>query len=162
MVMTMLVLADQRNPGCVILAPSRATGRLRARLHARRLDRALAEGISPDSSAGLSVHAHDLIGVRARCLLSRSIRRLLDEALHPLRPLSFSVPVCRSKVLRSQRTLEQVADRLLSEEPLNACGLARLRLLLSDGAGPLYDHPRADDLGPALERAIAALKVAAD
>lgn len=160
--MTMLVLADERNPGCVIVERARVTARMRARMGTRRLDRALAAGVSPDSSAGLSVHAHDLIGARARCQLSRSIRRLLDEAVHPVRPLSFSVPVCRSKVLRSRPALETLAKRLAGEGPLNACGLARLRILLSDGAGPLYDHPRADDLAPALERAIAALEVAPD
>src|ERR1700744_1279076 len=118
MVMTTVVLADERNPGCVIVERSRAVARMRARMCARRLDRALARGISPDSSARLSVHAHDLIGVRARGVLSRSIRRLLDDAVHPLRPLSFNVPVCRSKVLRSRRTLEELADRLTSHQPL--------------------------------------------
>jgi hypothetical protein len=162
MVMTKLVLADERHPGCVIVERCRATARVRARMCARRLDRALAEGASPDSSAGLSVYAHDLIGVRARCTLSRSIRRLLAEALHPLRPLSFSVPVCRSKVLRSRRTLEELADRVAGDRPLNARGLAQLRLLLSDGVGPVYTSPGADDLAPALERASAALEVAAE
>jgi len=160
--MTMLVLADERNPGCVIVARARASARVRARMSARRLDRALAAGASPDSSAGLSVHAHELIGTRARGLLSRSIRRLLQDALCPLRPLSFSVPVCRAKVVRAQRTLEDLAERLDGDEPLNACGLARLRVLLSDGTGPVYDRPHADDLAPALERAIAALEVTAD
>jgi hypothetical protein len=159
MVMTMLVLVDERNPGCVIVERSRAVARMRARVCARQLDRALARGISPDSRAGLSVRAHELIGVRARCTLSRSIRRLLDDALHPLRPLSFSVPVCRSKVLRSRRTLEELADRLVGDEPLNARGLAQLRVLLSDGVGPVYTRPGADDLEPALERAMAALEV---
>jgi hypothetical protein len=159
MIMTTLVLVDERNPRCVIVERSSAVSRVRARVCARQLDRALARGISPDSRAGLSVHAHELIGVRARSTLSRSIRRLLDDALHPLRPLSFNVPVCRSKVLRSRRTLEELAERLAGDEPLNACGVARLRLLLSDGAGPLYVHGHADDLEPALQGAIAALEV---
>ena len=162
MVMTMLVLADKRNPGCVIVERSRATARVRARMCTRRLDRALAQGVSPDSSAGLSVHAHDLIGARARCTLSRSIQRLIEEALHPLRPLSFSVPICRAKVLRSRCALQEVADRVAGEEPLSAHGLAQLRLLLTDGVGPLYTHPGADDLAPALERAMDALEVAPD
>lgn len=158
--MTTLVLTDRRNPGCVIVAHSRATARVRARVCARQLDRALAEGVSPDSSADLSVRAHDLIGSRVRHMLAQAIRRLVQEASsHSLRPMHFSVPVCRSKVCRSRRTLEELADRLVSGEPLDARGVAQLRLLLSDGAGPLYDHPSANDLEPALERVKVALEV---
>ncbi len=157
--MTTLVLADKRNPGCVVVERCRTAVRVRVRVHARQLDRALARGVSPDSSAGLSVRAHDLIGSRARGMLAKAIRRLVDDVSHPLQPLHFTVPICRSKVWRSRHTLEELADRLLGDEPLDARGLAQLRLLLSDGAGPLYDHPSANDLEPALERAIAALEV---
>jgi hypothetical protein len=159
MAMTTLVLADKRNPGGLIVERSRAVAQVRARVCARQLDRELARGTSPDSSAVLSVRAHDLIGVRTRTMLAQSIRRLLQDATHPLRPLHFTVPICRSKVWRCRHTLEAVADRLLSAEPLDARGLAQLRLLLSDGAGPLYGYSGEDDLAPALERVIAALEV---
>jgi hypothetical protein len=157
--MTTLVLTDRRNPGCVIVAHSRAAARVRARVCARQLDRALAQGVSPDSSADLSVRAYDLIGSRRRHMLAQAIRRLVQEATHPLRPMHFNVPVCRSKVRRSRRTLEELAERLVSGEPLDARGVAQLRLLLSDGAGPLYDHPTANDLEPALERVKVGLEV---
>jgi len=157
--MTTLVLTDRRNPGCVVVARSRAAARVRARVCARQLDRALAEGISPDSSAGLSMRAHDLIGSRARDALAQAIRRLVHEATQPRQPTHFNIPVCRSKVRHSRRTLEALAERLVSGEPLDARGIAQLRLLLSDGAGPLYGHPRADDLQPALERVSVALNV---
>lgn len=159
--MNMLILADERHPGCVLVERTPAMARVRARVCVRQIDRALAAGASPDSSAGLSVRAHDLIGVRARCMLAQAIRRLVNDAVDPLRPLSFTVPICRSKVSRSRRTLEELADRLLGDKPLDARGLAQLRLLLTDGAGPLYGHPGANDLEPALERAMAALEVPA-
>jgi hypothetical protein len=159
MVMTTLVLSDNRDPSCVIVERSRATARVRTRMRARQLDRALAQGISPDSSAGLSVRAHDLIGSRERGTLAQAIRRVMDEATQPPRPLHFSIPICRSKVWRSRRTLQELAERLVSGEPLDARGLAQLRLLLSDGAGPLYGHPGANDLEPALERVRDALEV---
>jgi hypothetical protein len=160
--MALLVLADKRNPGCVLVERSRAATRVRARVRAHALDRELAEGAPPDSSAGLELRAHDLIGSRARLDLALGIRRLLDEAGHPLRPLSFSVPICRRKVRRSSSTLEALADRLVADEPLDARGLAQLRLLLRDGGGPVYLMPAADDLEPALERVMAALKVPAE
>jgi hypothetical protein len=159
--MTTLVLTDRRNPGCVIVERSHTVARVRARVCSRQLDRELAQGISPDSSAILSVRAYDLIGVRMRAMLAQSIRRLVDDAAHPLRPMHFTVPICRSKVWRCRHTLEEVADRLAGSEPLDARGVAQLRLLLSDGAGPLYDHPGANDLAPALRRAVAALEVRA-
>lgn len=159
--MNMLVLTDERHPGCVRLERTRTAVRVRARMRARQSDRALASGISPDSSACLSVRAHELIGGPTRLALARAIRRLVQHAGHPVTPMSFHVPICRSKVWRSRKTLEDLADRLLTDGPLDARGLAQIRLLLSDGAGPLYDRPNADDLEPALECAIAALDVAA-
>ncbi len=159
--MTTLVLADKRDPSCLVVERSRAGARVRVRMRGRQLDRALAQGVSPDSSAVLSVRAHDLIGVRARSRLAQSIRRVVDEATHPLRPRHFAVPICRSKVWRSREALQEIADRLVTSEPLDARGLAQLRLLLSDGAGPLYDRPGANDLQPALRRVMAALEVRA-
>jgi len=159
--MTTLVLADQRNPGCVIVERTRATARVRVRMRARQLDRDLARGISPDSSVCLSVRAHDLIGQRARGALARAIRRLLDDATGPVQSGHFNVPICRSKVRRSKGTLEKLGDRLLGDGPLDARGLAQLRLLLSDGAGPIYSHPGANDLEPALQCVLTALEVQA-
>ena len=157
--MTMLVLADERNPGCVIVRRARAGSRLRAHVCARRLDRALAAGIPPDSRADLSVRAHGLIGSRERLALASAIRRVIDESEQAVRPMSFSVPICRRKVWRSRRALGDILERLLAAEPLDARGVAQIRLLLSDGAGPLYAYPHADDLEPALARAVAALDV---
>jgi hypothetical protein len=159
--MNMLVLADERYPGCVKVERTPALVRVRARVHAHQSDRALASGISPDSNACLSVRAHELIGCPKRVALARAIRRLVDDAGHPLGPRSLHVPICRSKIRRSRDTLEDLADRLLSDGPLDARGLAQIRLLLSDGAGPFYDRPSANDLAPALESAIAALEVVA-
>ena len=74
-------------------------------------------------------------------------------------PLSFHVPICRSKILRSRETLQALADRLVSTDPVDACGVARVRLLLTDGSGPIYARPTADDLEPALERTLVALTI---
>jgi hypothetical protein len=160
-VMNMLVLADERHPGCIRLERTPPMALVRARVRAHQADRALAAGISPDSSAHLSVRAHDLIGCPTRAELARAIRRLLNDVHHRVRPRHFSVPICRAKVWRSHDTLQGLADRLLADEPLDARGLAQIRLLLSDGAGPLYARPRADDLEPALQCAIAALEMPA-
>lgn len=46
----------------------------------------------------------------------------------------------------------ELAERLSSQEPVDARGVAQVRLLLIGVVGPLYDCPRANDLEPALRR----------
>jgi len=159
MVMTMLVLADESKPGCVIVRRAPAGSRIRAHVRARRIDRALAAGIPADSRADLEVRAHSLIGSKERVALAQAIGRLLADARHAARARRFSVPICRRKVWRSRRTLADLVDRLLGDTPVDVRGLAQIRLLLTDGAGPLYARPGANDLEPALARAISALNV---
>lgn len=154
--MTTLLLFDHTNPECVISAPRRARTRLWARLHASRLDRALAAGASPDSSAALSLRAGELISAGARARLARSIHKLLDDARRSSLPRG-PVVVCRRKVRAAKRTLEKLADRLC-RDPVDARGVAQIRLLLTERSGPLYDRPAADDLEPALRAAMAALE----
>lgn len=155
--MSTLLLTDPTNPRCIVYSRIRARTRLWTHLRSRRLDQALASHISPDSSAALSLRARALIGTTARAALAGSVRRLIKEAEHPTRPLTFRVPICRAKILRSRETLEALADRLVSADPVDACGVARVRLLLSDGSGPIYARPAADDLQPALQRTLVSL-----
>ncbi len=156
--MTTLLLLDRENPECVIPEHGRVRTRLWTHLHASRLDRALAAGASPDSSAPLSLRAGELIGATARRDLARTVRRLVDDARQPFIPISSGVPLCRRKVLASREALSELADRLTSGEPVEARGVAQVRLLLTAGDGPLYHRPAADDLEPAVQAALAALE----
>ncbi|MGH2867428.1 MAG: hypothetical protein ACRDNK_07660 [Solirubrobacteraceae bacterium] len=126
-------------------------------LHAPSLDQALAAGASPDSSGPLSLRAQYLIGAPARRDLARTLRRLVDAASRPFGPLSPGVPVCRRKVLASQGTLWDLANRLTSAEPVEARGVAQVRMLIT-GDGPVYHRHAADDLQPAVQAALAALE----
>jgi len=134
--------------------------RLRAYLRSRELDRALATGVSPDSSGAISLRAHTLVGAATRSALARSVRRLIEDAQQPLSRLTPVVPICRRKILSSRKTLEELADRLASGDPVDARGVAKARLLLSDGAGPVYNQPAADDLEPALHEVLRTLQLA--
>ena len=156
--MSTLLLTDKANPGCVRTEHERALTRAWARLHTSQLDRALAAGASPDSSAALSLRARALIGATARRDLARSIRRLVEAARHPFNPLTHSMPMCRRKAVASADTLLELADRLTTGVPVDARGVAMLRLLLIDGGGPIYHRPAANDLDPALAAVIAALE----
>lgn len=68
--------------------------------------------------------------------------------------------LCRRKITRSARTFERLAERLISGEPVDARGVAQIRLLLIEDSGALFDNPGANDLEPALQGAIQALELA--
>lgn len=145
-----LLLTDPSNPSRIIVERTKLRTRLSTRVRARALDRALAAGVSPDSSAALSERARTLIGAAARVDLARSIRNVLGDARRPRDPLTPQVPLCRGKIVRSARTLERLAERLVNDEPVDARGVAQIRLLLVGDRGALFDYPAADDLEPAL------------
>ncbi len=157
--MTMFLLLDGENPECVVPEHGCVRTRLSAHLHASRLDRALAAGASPDLSAPLSLRAEKLIGATVRRDLASTVRRLVDDATRSFVPFSPAVPLCRRKVLASRETLLELADRLTSGEPVEARGVAQIRLLLTAGEGPLYHCPAADNLEPTVQAALDALEL---
>ena len=154
--MTTLLLSDD----CEFVRCCQSSPRVRlvARLRASELDAALAAGASPDSSAPLSLHAHALISAKNRRKLSQEILQILHKAEQPRSVFDPTVPICRRKVLNVRELVEELADRLQDRNPVATHGVANVRLLLRDGAGPLYEHPGADDLRYRLEAAIAALQ----
>jgi hypothetical protein len=157
--MSTLLLTDRSNPQCVIPAHGRLLTRLWVHLHTARLDRALAGGACPDSSAALSLRASVLIGAAARRDLARGIQRLIEDARCVSRgPLRPGAPLCRAKILDSAVTLREIEERLVSHDPLDVRGVAMLTLLLTDGAGPIYYRPSAQDLQMRLDAIVAALE----
>jgi hypothetical protein len=156
--MSTLILTDQHDGAYVIPRRSRARERLLTRLRSRRLDAAIADGACPDSTAALSLRANKLIGRGTRRQLARGIGRLLRDSRRPPHPVHERAPVCWGKVLRTRAFLEDIADRLLGPGPVDARGVALVRLLLSDGTSPLFSHQDARDLKPALEAALDALE----
>lgn len=155
----MLLIVDHERPECVIAQPGRARTRLWTRVRATSLDHALAAGASPDSAASLSLRAEQLIRAGTRRKLARSLRRLIRDASRRSLSPGPRVPLCRRKVLASRELLLELAERLSSQEPVDARGVAQLRLLLIGVVGPLYDDPGADDLEPILQSALEALEL---
>lgn len=136
--MPTLVLTSAADPSRVSARRARAHERLLARWRAFALDRALADGASPDSSAALSLRAERLIGARTRREMARSIRHVIADAERPRRARDPRIRVRARAVGRVADQLDGLARRLLAPEPVDARGMARLDLLLRDGAGPLY------------------------
>jgi hypothetical protein len=118
--------------------------RLKARLAAGRLDEELASGASPESSPLLAIHAERIVDPIACTALAGSVRRVVESADVVERgrtrrlAASAQVPVSATAVAAAAEHLRALADRLDEPGPLKARGVAEVRALLRDGAGPLY------------------------
>ena len=138
-----------------------------ARGQAARLDRALAEGASPEASTSLAARAAQLTSTEFRRDLAASVRRILVAAGPPALPVAahaplgstrrLSVPLRTTRIRRSAPLLAEVASRLLEPGPVPVRGVAMVARLLADGTGPLYREAARDDLGALAERAATAL-----
>jgi hypothetical protein len=130
--------------------------RLTARLLANSYDRKLASGAVVAPGTALAVHARRLITVAERESVARSFRTALREARKPLTPWTARSWTHRPNVNAAAGAIDAVTLHLHSPRPVSAEGMARLRLLLSDGTGPLYICGRGD-LVSALRTALSAL-----
>jgi len=158
--MAPLVLLSAAERGDVVVA-RRAGWRARvtARLRANRLDTELARGAAP-TRAALALRAQDLGELRIRDRLGRSVRRILDDARTERRRSIAMVSTQRSEVLAAAWELDRIAEKLLTPGPVAASGVAQVRLLLIDGAGPLYTRDGPLGLRAAATRALDALQPA--
>jgi hypothetical protein len=116
-----------------------------ARIRWRSLDRALASGADPSSSAALARRARHLTRPDTRASLAGSLRDVIAAAGQPPPMPSSRIPPSRPEVPAARGELEAIASLLASDAPVYAEGVARVELLLTDGGGPLYspDYPAA-------------------
>jgi len=125
--------------GRLTLRHVRPWHRLLARCAAARLDRELAAGTPPETSAGLAARAMALTSAKAR------------------RDLATSVPVNRARISQAAVPLAHLAECLAAPGPVPVQGVAMVSRLLADGTGPLYREASGDDLGDIIENASQAL-----
>ena len=118
------------------------SARLRARLFAGRLDRDVDHGIAPLPGSPLAVHMARLTSIEERDALTHSLRQVVAD-LHRERPLfSSRIPVHRERLATCRDVVDDITLRLQAPRPVRARGIARLRMLLSDGRGPLFRSGR--------------------
>ena len=154
---TVLILIDPVDH-CITATPATRTARLLAMLHGTRLDHDLVAGASPDATVQLALRGQSLVRPQERRALARSLLRLLAEATRPAPRLFRSgSPIRREEVRAASAELARLADRLLAPAPVSARGVAHVRVLLSDGAGPLYHRGSPVDLVRTVQAAINAL-----
>jgi hypothetical protein len=125
--------------------------RLNVKLHSHRLDDELSQGLDIDENPDRALRADQLTSASARSLLARSLREVVADAEHPgPAAISAAVPVCRDVVNIWRESLLEIAARLDVATRGDACGVARARALLSDGAGPLFNPKSSRLMGDAL------------
>ena len=133
--------------------------RIGARLRAERLDAELAGGASPEASVALSLRARELTSMCSRRAFARSLRRIVARAVTPPAVVPLVVPARRPPVLDASSQLERLAQALLGRGPVSVRGVALTKVLLSQGAGPLYGRRGGEDVGPLVQRIARAVAI---
>src|SRR3954452_19707961 len=118
--------------------------RLIALLRANQFDRMLAVGAPVPAGSALAVHAARLTSVDEREALARSLRHVLADARDRTVLMSSRTELNVPNISAARGRIDQITLRLHSPRPVTSRGVARLRLLLADGAGPLYRYGRGD------------------
>ena len=121
------------------------TARLTARVRAGRYDRLLSVGVTPEPGSPLAAHCARLTSTTERYAIARSLRRAVRDG-HDHTPTTWSsrIPLNVANITAAEELIDRVTQRLHSPRSISARGMARLRLVLSDGAGPLYRFGRGD------------------
>jgi hypothetical protein len=127
--------------------------RVLARVQATSLDRRLAAGEATTSDRLLAARANVIVGWESRSRLADDWEQLLTMARGPVVPRSPRVPVRSQVVLAAEHQARELVAAIRQPDSVNPRGIARARLLLTDGAGPLFNPRRATDLIPALRSA---------
>jgi hypothetical protein len=140
----------------------RARLALRARWHADILDRALADGASPQADPLIATRAAQLTGARCRGQLADGLARVRRVAAEGRDPagLTAAVAADRHEVMAAGPELAALEHRLRDGAPIDPRGAAIVRLLLCDGTGPLYDPVGAGSVARHARAAAAALRQA--
>jgi hypothetical protein len=134
----------------------RLIDRFMARYRASALDSQLADGAEPESGVWLAWRARLLVNPSQTHRLAKALRWLLMTCEASPR-VPVRAPVRRDAVRLARGELLTLADRLVEPGPLGVQGVARARVLLRNGAGPLYAAGTEKDLGAELRAATAAL-----
>jgi hypothetical protein len=109
--------------------------RLAAGIHRTQLDRKLALGADPDGDSELSHRASQLCDARSRRLIAKAIERAIAQTERY--PQSALLPVNREEVVRARPLLLRLATRLRASEDASPCGVAIVRLLLTEDTSPI-------------------------
>jgi hypothetical protein len=130
--------------------------RVWARLFASRFDEEIEAGVAPVDGSPLATHWMRLTSVRERHDLAFTLCRVVQDAQGTRSRNCSRIPVHAAAVYRASDVIDEVLERLTGPAPVRARGMARLRILLADGRGPLF-RAGPGTLTAAMRGALAAL-----
>ncbi len=158
---TIHLVYERAAPHRLTARSNRRWSRVISQLLAPSLDRRLAEGRAPETHLLLAARAHVLVSPVKRQRLAHAWVDLLGLARRPARLRDPRSPINRDGILSNEPEIRALLDVLVAPTPGHVRGIALLSWLLSDGAGPVYDRRRFDELRGALLQASALLDSAA-
>jgi hypothetical protein len=120
--------------------------RLSARLRSRRLDRALARGVSPEAAAPLALRARRLTALSRRRVIADGLRRVIRDTCRGAPPSTVLTSPRLAQVVAASDDLSRLAETLATPGPVAARGVAQAWILLTDGTGPLYNASSTSNL----------------
>src|SRR4051812_44519777 len=128
---TLLLTTGSLQGDTVLARRARLRDRAAARLRGSSLDAELARGVAPDASAALVLRAQRLLAPDLRRSLARGLHVVLRDAAAGRRRFS-AVPLQRAVILGAAPELGSLANRLVAPAPVDARGVAAVRLLLTE------------------------------
>jgi hypothetical protein len=151
---TLLLLSPGGIDDGVVARRARVRDRVVAWWRAGSLERELACGVAPESRPALALRAQALVTPTVRAGLARQLQRVVRDAQVGHRSLAAKIPTRSREVVAAAHELDALAVRLLAPGPVSARGVAKVRVLLTDGAGPLYYHGATEELRIIVARAL--------
>lgn len=124
--------------------PGTPLTRLAARLAPWRYDHQLLAGATLEPGSTLAVHVARLTSNTQRRQIASTLRLVLRELHRDPTLYSSRIPLEDDTVASAVTLIDEIRERLEDPRPVRAHGVARLRVLLSDGAGPFYRQGRGD------------------
>jgi hypothetical protein len=128
---------------------------LRCRLRRNAIDKELAAGAEPDSTACRQLRASELTARRNRQTLAAAIERHIAAATS-IPPLDV-LPVNWRSVRAATPRLDRLAQRLREDARVKPQGVARVQLLLTDGDSALYAKDQVTTLADEIRSTLALL-----
>jgi hypothetical protein len=131
--------------------------RCTTRWRARELDHQLAAGADPMQSDALSLRVGQLGSTTSRRRIACALRGAVALAERDAYPVMAAPRIQRSAVRTSGGLLLEIAERLLSLDPVGVRGVAIASQLIEDRRGPLYRDDAARPLTVTAFEALVAL-----
>ncbi|MDT4939795.1 MAG: hypothetical protein QOG80_3466 [Pseudonocardiales bacterium] len=143
-----------QGPRGYVAACVRLRDRLVVALHADEIDRRLAQGASPEATLESALRARMLTRRRSRRRLARALDRAVTNATTPAVAGARRARIASASMRDVAADIAELRTRLMTRDLTSVRGIARTRLLLVDGGGPVHNVRAAGTLRATIRQAI--------